>query len=254
MSAVEQISVSQSTAASIGGRASSTGPDGRGSSSWRRTPFRRSMCCGYLAEPVDRAEGRSRSICHHGTGGWRGRATSYERQSGLRAQLIGGQLMRLSWSVLARPFARAAAPRIRTCSPTDAGAVRIHSWRAVPVCRRDHAAAEMVSIPPRQDFLLGRTVIVPLLGAGAQAERAIKGACGSRSLSSLGDDRSRAQGAAAKRRGSGSFAASTRCCASPCRCFRKRCGNAHRSREGVGHRASGGEDGLGTIFPPWPTA
>ena len=68
-----------------------------------------------------------------------------------------------------------AAPARRSCARGGAARTNVFTrmllalYGVDPVARRagdagrDHAAAELVSVPPRQDFVLGRTVIVPLL-------------------------------------------------------------------------------------------
>ncbi len=54
--------------------------------------------------------------------------------------------------------------RAQCLHPAHAGAVRHHPLaRGAGDAGRDHAAAALVSVPSRQDFVLGRTVIVPLL-------------------------------------------------------------------------------------------
>ena len=107
--------------------------------------------------------------------------------------------------------ARAAARRAPTCSPASC-------WRCSASCRgaragdagRDHAAAEMVSVPSRQDFLLEPHRDRAAAGAdGAKAARAQSArACGSTNCSSSRRESARtgAEGAAAEaRRGSAFF-------------------------------------------------
>ena len=111
----------------------------------------------------------------------------------------------------------------------------------------------MVSVSSRQDFVLGRTVIVPLLVLMALKPKA-RNAKGVRidelflePPQTIGPRRRRR---IRKRRGSGSSAASTMCCARPSRYLPK----ATRQRAidaavaWVNERLNG-EDGLGAIFP-----
>ncbi len=120
---------------------------------------------------------------------------------------------------------------------------------------RDHAVAEMVSVPSRQNLVLEphRDRAAPGAdgeeAARAQSERRSASTnCSSSRRSSSGRRRRRRS---RKRRGSGSSASSTTCCVPPSRGFRKSCAQRAidaRRRLGSTERLNG-EDGLGAIFP-----
>jgi len=113
------------------------------------------------------------------------------------------------------------------------------------------AAAALVSLPSRQDLLLGRTVLVPLLVLMALKPRA-------RNPAALGSPTLR--GAAAQvRTGQGPHQVQPgRPFSAPSTGVLRRVeplfGKARRraSMCANSHRASQREEGLGAIFPPWP--
>ena len=117
-------------------------------------------------------------------------------------KMIGDSVDAPHMRARARRSARAAAPRAQRVHPADAGALRLH-----PVARRagdagrDHAAAEVVSVPSRQDLVLEPHRHRAAAGAaGAQAAGAqSQGRRDRRAVPrAAADDRSRAQGAAAE--------------------------------------------------------
>ena len=150
---------------------------------------------------------------------------------------------------------RGGAERAQCVHALPAGALRHRAVaRGAGDAGRDHAAAEMVSVPPRQDFVLEPHR--DRAASGADGEEAARPQCQGRhdrrAISRpAAVARTDAEGAAAEGgRGSGSSAPSTMCCARRSRIFHKRTRQRaiDRAVAWVGERLNG-EDGLGAIFP-----
>ena len=200
----------------------------------------------YLAEPVDAELERKiarLSAPHPGRSTAAGRCSmtaTFDISASVKAyfalKMIGDSDRRAAHGAGARGDPRArrggAGQRLHQA---DAGAVRLH-----PVARgagdagRDHAAAEMVSVPSRQDLVLE-----------PHRHRAAAGADGAEArarnpknvrIDELFLDPPATLGPAPKapqqkrRAGSGSSASSTTCCARPSRCFRRARGSARSTR------------------------
>ena len=161
-------------------------PTGTGCSSWRPTAPSRPNSA---ASPLSRRAGRSRS--------WKRKIAVYLRRiQGDAWRLAAVPRRRLRHSATVKAYfalkmigdtpdaphmdrareAMRAARRRRARQRVHAlpvGALRHRAVaRGAGNAGRDHAAAEMVSVPSRQDLLLGRTVIVPLLVLMAKKPRA----------------------------------------------------------------------------------
>ncbi len=218
----------------------------------------------WASRSTPRSKPRSRSICaalQGAHGGWPlFHAGDFDMSASVKAyfalKMIGDapdadHMRRAREAILQR----GGAARSQRVHAAPAGAVRRH-----PVARgsgdagRDHAAAALVPVPPRQDFVLEPHRHRAAAGAagdeGARAQR--QGRAHRRAVR-------RAAAAASARcrrrrsrrpRGSGSSAASTICCARSSRCFpgtlRRRA--IDRAVAWVGERLNG-EDGLGAIYP-----
>ena len=166
----------------------------------------------YLAEPVDvRAGNQDRRLSAPHPGRARRLAAvprrrlrhEREREGLFRAQDDRRRHRCPAHGARARsdPLARRRGARERV-HPADAGAFRVHSVaRGAGHAGRDHAAAEVVSVPPRQDFVLEPHRHRAAAGAaGAQAEGAQpQGRQHRRALPrAAADDRPGAEGAAAE--------------------------------------------------------
>ena len=137
----------------------------------------------------------------------------------------------------------------------DAGAFRVHPVACGPGhAGGDHAASDLVSVSPRQDFVLEPDRYCAAAGAaGAQAQGAQPqgGQASTNSSSSRRRRSARPRRHRSRRpRGSGCSVQSIPCCMRSSRSFRSGRGDARstRAEAWVGERLNG-EDGLGAIFP-----
>ena len=232
-------------------------PTATGASSSRPTaPSRPNTCCCAIisaSRSMPSSSARSPSICgapKRAHGGWPlFQDGDFDMSASVKAyfalKMIGDDIDAPHMARARRGMlcARRRGARQRL-HPDAAGAVRLHSVaRGAGDAGRDHAAAEVVSVPSRQDFVLEPHRHRAAAGAdgaeaaGAQSEecpdrRAVPRAAGRRS----GRRRRRRS---RRRRGSGSSAASTTCCAPTEPMFPE--GSRQRAidaRGGLGRRAA----------------
>ena len=224
----------------------------------------------YLGEPVDAALEAKIAVylrrIQGAHGGWPlFRDGELDISATVKAyfalKMIGDSDRRRSHAARARGGSRPRRRRARQCVHAHhAGAVRLYSVaRRAGDPGRGHAAAEVVSVPSRQDFVLEPHRHRAAAGAdgeeaaGAQRQgRAHRRAVPRRRRRASGRRRRRRS---RKRRGSGSSAASTMCCAPPSRSFRSRRGSAPSTAPSPGRSStSTARTGSARFSRPWPTA